>query len=71
MKRNLLELTLFNRFIIASVFTITALIITHTLWMGFSGIYELIVREELINENKYQVFIEMFAIGLYPVESSL
>jgi hypothetical protein len=56
---------------IASVLALTALTITHTLWMGVSGIYELIVREELIKENKYQLFTEIFVIGLYPVESSL
>jgi len=45
MKKNLVNLTFFNRFIITSVLTLTALAVTHTLWMGVSGIYELIVRE--------------------------
>ena len=39
--------------------------------MGFSGIYEFIVRKELVSELKYQVFSELFIIGLYPIESSL
>ena len=39
--------------------------------MDLSGMFEFIVRKELVNENKYQVFSEIFVIGLYPVESSL
>ena len=48
LEKNLLKLTCFNKFIIGSVMTVTVLAITHTIWMGVSGIYELLVREELI-----------------------
>lgn len=71
MKKNLLKVTKFNYFMIVSIYTVTVLAIFHTLWMGFSGIYEFIVRKELVNEHKYQVFTDIFIIGLYPIESSL
>jgi hypothetical protein len=51
MKRNLLKLSCFNKFIISSVVTVTVLTIIHTLWMGISGIYELLVREQMIKDN--------------------
>ena len=71
MKKNLMKVSVFNHFVIISIYTVTALAIFHNVWMGLSGMFEFIVRKELVNENKYQVFTEIFVIGLYPVESSL
>jgi hypothetical protein len=71
MKKNLMKVSLFNNFMIISIYTVTALAVFHTFWMGLSGIYEFIVRKELVNEHKYQVFTDIFIIGLYPIESSL
>jgi hypothetical protein len=71
MKKNLIKVSVFNHFMIISIYALTGLAILHTYWMGLSGIYECIVRKELVNENKYQLFVDIFIIGLYPVESSL
>jgi hypothetical protein len=71
MKKNLMKVSVFNHFMIISIYALTGLAIFHTYWMGLSGIYECIVRKELVNENKYQLFVDIFIVGLYPVESSL
>jgi hypothetical protein len=71
MKKNLMRVSVFNHFMIISIYALTGLAIFHTYWMGLSGIYECIVRKELVNENKYQLFVDIFIVGLYPVESSL
>ena len=71
MKKNLMKVSLFNHFIIISIYTVTALAIIHTFWIGLSGIYEFIERKEILNEEKYQIFTNIFVIGLYPIESSL
>jgi hypothetical protein len=71
MKKNLIKVSVFNHFVIISMYTVTALAIFHNVWMGLSGMFEFIVRKELVNEHKYQIFTDIFVIGLYPVESSL
>ena len=71
MKKNLMRMSLFNYFMIVCIYTVTVLAILHTVWMSFSGIYEFIIRKELVNDERFALFMEIFIIGLYPVESTL